>query len=248
MIVFTFHSLIDLTWFVPGDAVIGLLCAGWVAGRGPYRSILRLPSRPGRPGRSRRGAELLAALRRQPPRALGAVAVVALGLAVAWSQWQPLRSQEAQAAALSALAKHDYPAAESTIQLAIDRDPLSSDALSDLATIELAAGNPGAARAALVRAVRLVPSDATVWEQLASFDLNQGNRTAALQDLGPALYLDPQSYAGTSQYLDTLRDLAPTTPSTSAPGAATTLTPPAAAAGPSAGEAPALAPQGTTTP
>jgi O-antigen ligase len=34
VVTFTVHSAIDWTWFVPGDAVIALLCAGWVAGRG----------------------------------------------------------------------------------------------------------------------------------------------------------------------------------------------------------------------
>jgi hypothetical protein len=228
VVVFTFHSFIDLTWYVPGDAMIGLLCAGWVAGRGPYRAGLR---EPGSAGRSRlaAGARLrpLAELRR-PTRAAAAIAVVGLGLVVAWSEWQPLRSQDAQGQALTALARADYPAAKADIQTAINRDPLSIDALSDLATIDLAAGDPTAARSALVRGVRLVPSDAAAWEQLASFDLNQGNRTAALADLGPALYLDPQSYAGISQYLDTLRGLGTTTttPATGAiPGTPVTPTP-----------------------
>ena len=34
--VFVVDSTIDRSWFVPGDTVIALLCAGWVAGRGPY--------------------------------------------------------------------------------------------------------------------------------------------------------------------------------------------------------------------
>jgi O-antigen ligase len=39
--VFGVHSLVDWTWYVPGNAVVALLCAGWLAGRGPldaYRS------------------------------------------------------------------------------------------------------------------------------------------------------------------------------------------------------------------
>src|ERR1019366_4572752 len=35
VLVFAVHSTVDWTWFVPGDAIIALLCAGWVAGRGP---------------------------------------------------------------------------------------------------------------------------------------------------------------------------------------------------------------------
>ena len=35
VIVFGVHSLIDWTWYVPGNACVALLCAGWLAGRGP---------------------------------------------------------------------------------------------------------------------------------------------------------------------------------------------------------------------
>jgi hypothetical protein len=41
VVVFGVHSLVDWTWYVPGDAFVALLCAGWLAGRGPldaYRS------------------------------------------------------------------------------------------------------------------------------------------------------------------------------------------------------------------
>jgi len=247
VIIFAFHSLIDITWFVPGDAVIGLLCAGWVAGRGPFRSTLADPAgrfrrshppadRPAGRASSRASRAIPPALRR-PSRALAAAAVVVLALAVAWSQWQPLRSQEAQAQALTALSQGNPVAARSKIQAAINGDPLSVDALFDLSTIDTAAGDPTGARAALVRAVRLVPSNPRVWEQLASFDLALGNRPAALQDLGPALYLDPESYAGISQYLDTLRALgtpAPPPGSSTLPGGAA-LTPGAAGASGAAG-------------
>jgi len=35
VIVFAVHSFVDWTWFIPGNALPALLCAGWVAGRGP---------------------------------------------------------------------------------------------------------------------------------------------------------------------------------------------------------------------
>ena len=35
VVVFGVHSTVDWTWFVPGDACVALLCAGWLAGRGP---------------------------------------------------------------------------------------------------------------------------------------------------------------------------------------------------------------------
>jgi hypothetical protein len=34
-VVFGVHSFVDWTWFVPGNAVLALLCAGWLVGRGP---------------------------------------------------------------------------------------------------------------------------------------------------------------------------------------------------------------------
>jgi hypothetical protein len=35
VIVFGVHSFADWTWYVPGDAFVALMCAGWLAGRGP---------------------------------------------------------------------------------------------------------------------------------------------------------------------------------------------------------------------
>ena len=34
VVVFGVHSFVDWTWYVPGDACVALLCAGWLAGRG----------------------------------------------------------------------------------------------------------------------------------------------------------------------------------------------------------------------
>jgi hypothetical protein len=90
VVVFTVHSTVDWTWFVPGVTLIALLCAGWVAGRGPHNAVLAL----GRPH--------VAVLRDRRRGALAGAAVV-LALAVAWSQWQPLRSQDSSNSALTAL-------------------------------------------------------------------------------------------------------------------------------------------------
>jgi hypothetical protein len=35
VVVFGIHSIADWTWYVPGNACVVLLCAGWLAGRGP---------------------------------------------------------------------------------------------------------------------------------------------------------------------------------------------------------------------
>ncbi len=225
VIVFTFHSLIDWTFFIPGNAAVALLLGGWVAGRGPLGR--RAAAAPERRERIR-----MAGLTQRPVRAVAAAAVLALALCFAWSEWQPLRSQQAESTAFAALAAKNYPAARAAADTAAARDPLSVGPLLDLATVETAAGRPAAARAALVRAVHLTPSDATTWEQLAAFDDQQlGNRTLALSELGAALYLDPQSHAAISTYLDTLRGGSP---------AAAPTPPPAPAA------QPATQPAGTT--
>jgi O-antigen ligase len=38
VVVFGVHSFVDWTWYVPGDACVALLCAGWLAGRGPLNA------------------------------------------------------------------------------------------------------------------------------------------------------------------------------------------------------------------
>ena len=57
VVVFGVHSLVDWTWYVPGDACVALLCAGWLAGRGPLArpAARRAPARRRRRARSPRG-------------------------------------------------------------------------------------------------------------------------------------------------------------------------------------------------
>ncbi len=43
VVVFGVHSLIDWTWYVPGNALVALICAGWLAGRGPLRPAAEAP-------------------------------------------------------------------------------------------------------------------------------------------------------------------------------------------------------------
>ena len=56
--VFGVHSFVDWTWYVPGDACVALLCAGWLAGRGPLTRgrAIRAPPRIVRRGRGSAGA------------------------------------------------------------------------------------------------------------------------------------------------------------------------------------------------
>jgi O-antigen ligase len=52
VVVFGVHSFVDWTWFIPGTTVLALLCAGWLAGRGPSpRAAGRAAGAAGRRGR-----------------------------------------------------------------------------------------------------------------------------------------------------------------------------------------------------
>jgi tetratricopeptide (TPR) repeat protein len=86
---------------------------------------------------------------------------------------------------------------------------VSVDPLFDLAAIETAAGDRIAAHHALDRAVRRQPANPQTWLRLAEFDLTVlGNAEAALNNLRPALYLDPRSYQVEGEVLTVLRSLA----------------------------------------
>jgi O-antigen ligase len=220
VVVFGIHSLADWTWYVPGDACVALLCAGWLAGRGPLvagatggaqdtisfaavgaASAAPAGSRDPLGGeRPRSGLwlpdvdELRARLR---PRSLGpvriaiATAAIVGALLAAWTQWQPLRSADASQEALAQLAR-DPRGALATARTAVSRDPLSAQALFTLAAVEQANGERARARATLQRAVRLQPSNPQTWTALGEYDLS-GNPTAAAQELAASIYLNPES-------------------------------------------------------
>ena len=81
VVVFVIHSAVDWTWFVPTDAVLALLLAGWLAGRGPHACARAAPARPRWPHPSR--------LHRAPPlAAAAAAAAIAIAAVAAWAQWQ----------------------------------------------------------------------------------------------------------------------------------------------------------------
>jgi cytochrome c-type biogenesis protein CcmH/NrfG len=197
VVVFGVHSLIDWTWFIPGTAVPALLCAGWLAARGPQAERLAAAGGP--------GARLRAGVR-SPWRVLGAVLVLAIAGTAAYAATRPQAAVDRTDDALAALAAGREAQARTLALEAGDIDPLSVEPLFALAETETAAGNPAAARAALRRAVRLQPGNATAWVRLASAELEAGNATAALRDVRPALWLDPRSRTGKAVYLAALRE------------------------------------------
>jgi O-Antigen ligase len=209
---FGVHSFADWTWYVPGDACVALLCAGWLAGRGPLSAWSAQPggseagggtasARPV-PAGARRPGERWEGPRARLPRPLGAVGPMRLGIAAAvvvgtvmavWSQWQPQRSVDASQEALALLASHPR-AALASAQTAVSRDPLSAQALITLATVQQRMGRSVLARATLERAVHLQPSNPQTWLELARYDLHRDPR-AALKELQAVIYLNPESVA-----------------------------------------------------
>jgi O-antigen ligase len=195
VVVFGAHSLVDWTWYVPGDACVALLCAGWLAGRGPLSGAPpdRAPSG-WRHARSAVGGGRLAPLRRIGyVRVAVAGAVLVAALLAAWSQWQPQRSEDAREEAL-ALLQHDPRGASVAANAAISRDPLSAEALFALANVQQVQGQASLARTTLQHAVRLQPSNPQTWLVLGRYDLSSDPRSA-LRELRAAIYLNPESIA-----------------------------------------------------
>jgi hypothetical protein len=177
---FGFHSAIDWTWFIAGNAIVGCIAAGWVAGRGPFAD----PPPRGALPRSWRAA---------PMRLLLAVTLLAVGLAAAWVAYQPQRAARVADASFNALADGHAAEAASQARRAARINPLSIDPLGDLADAQQALNQPAAARATLEHAVALQPANPQAWLQLGQLELAQGSPRDALAALGAAIYLDPRS-------------------------------------------------------
>ena len=209
VVIFGLHSAVDWTWFVPANAGVAMLCAGWVAGRGPLRARLEAPDGPPVPaGPAWPHASRLARLgeRVPPPRALAVIVVVATALAAAWTAYQPVRAVHAGDAAFDRLDRGQPDAAANIARIATDRNPLAVDPLFELSAIEQARGRTDEAEAALERAVELQPANAEAWRQLGRLRLSVLNDPqAALDAFQAAYYLDPKSPASTSDVIEASR-------------------------------------------
>jgi hypothetical protein len=197
VVVFGVHSFIDWTWFVPGNACVALLCAAWVAGRGPLSARAETPPR-------------TAFSWRRPPRLAGAAAVAVLALAVvtSWAALQPVRSAHAADAALDLAQLGKYDAAAAKARRAAALDPLSVDPLFQLAFIDDARGNTEGAKRALEDATRLQPANVETWRRLGRYRLSVlDDPRGAVDAFRLAFYLDPASDRGPSDYLEASRAL-----------------------------------------
>jgi hypothetical protein len=191
-VTFGAHSMIDWTWAVPGVALVGLVAAGWVAGRGPG------PARP--------VAWRLAG--REPARVAAAAAVVLVALAACWSALLPKLASDSADDALAAMQAGDLDRARELAGTAERRNPLSIEPLLDRAAIEARAGRKDRAEAALVEAVRLQPANWLPWMRLTDyrlFELNEPRR--AMESIRVAIFLNPRSWDVAQRYLDVRRRL-----------------------------------------
>lgn len=199
VVLFGVSSFVDWTWSIPAVALTALLCAGWVAGRGPLaarsaHSGAEGPMHSTGPGAGERTRPRL-------ERRVLAACVLVGALALAWAIWQPLRSQDASDDALAALERGNAAQAVADTKTARDRNPLSIDTLLDLSAIEQSRGNLPAALAALREAVALQPANPETWRALGEFQLTVlGDPRSALGPLAASLYLDPNSREGLAAY------------------------------------------------
>jgi hypothetical protein len=192
-IVFGMHSTIDWTWFTPGNVVPALLCAGFVASRGPLRE--RLAGNPAGPD----GPLGVA-------RPVAAVAVLAFAVVASWAALQPLRAQHADDAAFDRLARGQLPQAASIAEIAHKRNPLATDPLFDIAAIAQARGDLAGAGRAYADAVDLEPATAETWRRLGRFKLfYTPDKKGALRALQTAYYLDPRSPSSVSDLVKASR-------------------------------------------
>jgi hypothetical protein len=184
--VFGVSSSVDWTWFYPGVAIPALLCAGWVAGRGPLSGAVgRRRTRP--------------ALGTRPAATLGITGLLVLTVAVGYGIWQPLRSANAVNAGITALNSRDAAAAMADARAAHSEDPASLEPYQELSAIYAYLGDNAQAESELVKATVLQPQNALPWTWLGQFALNAHQPVRALQALDRAHRLDVTDYGTLEQ-------------------------------------------------
>ena len=188
-VVFGLQSAIDWTWFVPGPAVMGLVAAGFVAGRGPAAAVEPDTA----PRLSRPSTE----------RAIMAGGVLVCAVLFAWAVWQPEASDRGSDQALALNDQGRSAQALDTADAARRANPLSPTPLLVKASIDTKAGHVPAAQTALERALLSFPGDPQTWQRLAAFQLGtRDDPVAAARTVEGALYLDPRSKPARQLYLE----------------------------------------------
>ena len=205
VLVFVLHQLIDWTWYAPAPAVLFLLAAGWVIARPPLRERVGEVAEPASPWplKSR-----LLTWRPHPLRLSLASFILLFAVLAAWTVVQPLRAVHAGDAAVARLQIGQLDAAREIAFIGTQRNPLSVEPLWELAAIEAASGRRDPALDALARAVELQPANPEAWRRLGRYQLTVlAQPQEALKAFRAAYYLDPQSPAAASDFLEVSRQL-----------------------------------------
>ena len=193
-LVFGVQSLLDWTWFIPAPAVMALIAAGYVAGRGPLGSK-----------EDDEAACEPAGSRRRPTwgRIVVAVATVATAALIAWAAWQPEASDRTTNDALALADQKKFDAAIQKTKDAEDINPLTPDPLLVRASVDTQANRVRDAEHSLQQAVISFPGDPQTWYRLAAFQLGTLDAPeAAIKTIRGALYLDPHSQPASALFLN----------------------------------------------
>jgi hypothetical protein len=223
VVVFGIHSIADWTWYVPGDAIVALLCAGWLAGRGPieasgspqsartlsFDALAASRSKPAGASdpiggeRMRYGVwlpqlgELRARLRPSAWRALGATRIciaAAAVIGVLLATWAQWQPQRSSNASQQALT---LLARDPRGALSSAQTGVSRDPLSAQALFTLSAVQQATGRRALARATLQRAVRLQPSNPQTWLTLGQydltSNPTAAISEIGASIYLNPES-------------------------------------------------------
>lgn len=174
VLAFGIQSALDWTWYFPGVTIPALLCAGWLAGRGPLLAPIGRGTALGR-------------LRDRPGTGAAITLLAAVALICAWLMWLPLRSAQDLSAAQSAASTS---AAFTDGRAAASADPLAVPPLVQLSALYQSVSDESAGRAELTHATQVQPDDPDPWQWLAQFDLHRGAIRAARFDADRVLALD----------------------------------------------------------
>jgi hypothetical protein len=202
VVVFGIHSLVDWTWYVPGNACVALLCAGWLAGRGPLEATAAERSDP----------VANAASEHERPVTLPAGAAERLGAPKRLGQTEGLDAPEQldQAERLGPArgpgwrrpSLHGLSPTSAAVACAVliaaglavwaQWQPLSSENLSQEA-LSLVAANPGRASAVAQAAVARDPLSVQALFALSTVQQEAGNPEVARATLQHAVRLQPSN-------------------------------------------------------
>ena len=171
---FGIESTLDWTWYFAGVSVPVLLCAGWLAGRGPLAAPV---------GWLRSRGSLLD----RPGAVAIAAAVAVIALAGAWMQWLPQRSVNQINAALDAKSNTQ---AFADARAAASSDPLSYEPHFLLAQLYRSVNDDAAAQAELVRATQIQSQNPITWLQLGNLQSQTGDLRQAIASMSRVGSLD----------------------------------------------------------